>query len=140
MIMTMHSEAAWSHIAPTPVFVYDPEYDAYLCFWNGVAMTRTYALIIYSWHWLNIMPSYSQREVAMDEFSRLYRAGAFRTREWDEVVDRENWISYHTLLSKLIDTDNTFFPTLVKQYNAKQMLEYFKYNRETIVEADTETF
>lgn len=129
----MRTELAWSLIDQKPVFLYDPEYDAHLVFWNGVAMTRSYALLIYSKVWCEIYPSPSQKSTAWREYIQVYRSGAFKTKAWDNLI-----LNYHPdvminqFISFLVMNDPKFLIKLKEKYTAKEALSWFLPSRELV--------
>jgi len=129
----MRSELAWSLIDPKPVFLYDPKYDAHITIWNGVAMTRTYALMIYSVFWCNIYPSPSQKKAAWDEYIRIYRSGGFKTRDWDNIINDIQPEQLHNRLSAMmVIKDPMFLMRLKNKYSAKDALSWFLPSKEIV--------
>ena len=129
MTMTMRSEASWSLLDPRPVCFYDQEYDAHLVYWNGVLMTRTYAVMIYSNLWLNMYATRSMKKSAWEEYNRVYRSGGFRTREWDSIVDSFDENNFHNQLINFINKgkkhSDLFLNRLRSQYTAQEALSWF---------------
>ncbi len=131
--MTMRSEAAWSYLDARPVHLYDPKFDAHLTYWNGVAMTKTYALIIYSLVWLKTNPTITMKKFAWEEYNRIYRSGGFNTREWDSILNNIYNYNFHNhLIQFILKKDSKFFNRLSEQYTAKQALEWFYPSKELI--------
>lgn len=129
----MRSEAAWSYLDPKPICLYDPKYDAHLAYWNGIAMTRTYALMIYSTTWLQIYPTDTQRQAAFDEYNRIYRMGGFGTRAWDTQIGNRSYHGFYNYLASLIcKKDSKFLTNLKEQYHAKQALGWFMPGKELV--------
>ena len=127
----MRSEAAWSYLDPRPVCLYDPKYDAHLVFWNGTAMTRSYALMIYGTTWCNIYYPESQKKSAWDEYQKIYRSGGFGTREWDSLLENKSYIDFHnSLASFIVKKDSKFFQKLKERYTAKEALAWFLPSKE----------
>lgn len=127
----MRSEAAWSYLDPRPVCLYDPKYDAHLAFWNGVAMTRSYALMIYGTAWCNIYYPESQKKAAWDEYQTIYRSGGFGTRAWDSLLENKSHIDFHnSLTSFIVKKDSKFFQKLKERYTAKEALAWFLPSKE----------
>ena len=124
--MAMRSESAWSFLDSRPICIYDEKYHAHLAFWNGVGMTRTYAIIIYGMTWLNLFPSLSQREEAFAEYNRIYRSNGFGTRDWDSQLRDMNSYTFPNYLMKLIcRNDISFLQELSKKYDQKTALSWF---------------
>lgn len=130
-IMKMRSEAAWSYISPIPIQIYDKKFDAHLVFWNGVAMTRTYALLIYSQLWLNIYPTLSLKKAAYEEYDKIYRAGGFHTRDWDSLLGMIFDYNLQTHLIRFLNNkDSKFLTKLTEQYSSKDALNWFVPSKE----------
>lgn len=130
----MLSEATWSFLDPKPLQVYYPKYGAHLTFWNGVATTRTYALMIFSSIWLNNFPTHSQKDAAWDEFVQLYKMGCFGTRSWDGLllnhIDPSN---FPNVLSRMINKNSQnpmFLSSLKETHDAKTALTWFMPSKE----------
>lgn len=128
----MRTELAWSLIDQKPVFLYDPEYDAHLVFWNGVAMTRSYALLIYSKVWCEIYPSPSQKHAAWNEYLKIYRSGGFKTKTWDVIVRYDHDVMTNRFISFLTKNDPKFLIKLKEKYTAKEALSWFLPSRELV--------
>lgn len=127
----MRSEAAWSHLDPKPICLYDPRYDAHLTYWNGVATTRSIALLIYAQIWTKMFPSESQRLAAFEDFLRIYRAGGFGTRAWDKQVNSRTAYSFHTYVCGLINAkDPNFLSRLEEKYTPQEALAWFMPSKE----------
>lgn len=127
----MRSEAAWSYLDPKPICIYDPKYDAHLVYWNGVGMTRSYALMIYSSVWMQLYFPDSAKKVAWEEFNKIYRSGAFSTRAWDHTIDSKDWSNFHNLLIKFISKkDPNFFTQLKAKYSPDQAISWFLPSKE----------
>lgn len=130
----MRSEAAWSYLDPRPICLYDPKYNAHLVYWNGVALTRTYALIIIETVWMNIYPTDHQRQVAWNEYQRIYRSGGFQTRSWDKIIDNQDYYQFYRKFIQYICAKNTkFFSNLKEQYDAKTALSWFLPGKELTI-------
>lgn len=123
----MRSECSWSLLSDRPVIFYDEHYDAHLCYWNGVGMTKTYALLIVSSGFFNMHPNDSQKMHAWNEYERVYRAGAFHTKDWDTLLE---WTApasaMHGYLQSLITkNDQYFLKNLRDKYTPQQALGWF---------------
>lgn len=129
----MRSEVAWTYIDPKPVFLYDPKYNIHLAFWNGISMTRSYALMIYGEIWCNMYSTESQKIAAFEEYNRAYRAGAFGTRAWDNVVQDQGYTGMHKHLMHLLTKKNPkFLVDLKSKYSPQEALNWFLLSRAII--------
>jgi hypothetical protein len=127
----MRSEAAWSYLDPKPICLYDSKYDAHLVYWNGIATTRSIALLIYSQVWTKMHPTESQRLAAFEDFIRIYRAGGFGTRAWDRQINSRDYYSFYTYISQLITAkDGKFLLRLQEQYSPQEALAWFMPSKE----------
>lgn len=130
----MRSEAAWSYLDPRPICVYDPKFDAHLVYWNGVAMTRSYALMIYSINWMNFYPPESQKFAAWKEYNKIYRSGGFLTRTWDHVVDTYDHITFQPILANYLNKkDPKFLYNLKSKFTAQEAFNWFLPSKELTV-------
>jgi hypothetical protein len=129
--MQMRSEAAWSYLDPKPICLYDPKYDAHLVYWNGIATTKSIALMIYAQVWTKMYPTESQRQAAFEDFNRIYKAGGFGTRAWDQQINARGYYSFYDYISKLIAAkDSKFFNKLREQYSPQEALAWFMPSKE----------
>ena len=127
----MRSETAWSYLDPKPVCLYDPKFDAHLVYWNGIGMTRSYALIIYCIAWMNSYPPESQKQAAWIEYNRIYRLGGFQTRAWDRIIDSYDHSNFHSALTSYISKKNPkFLYDLKDKFTAKEAFEWFMPSKE----------
>lgn len=125
----MRDDCAWSLLDPRPLVIYDSTWDAHLCFWNGVGMTRSSALLIYSQMWLNSYAALSARTAAYDEYKRLYLAGAFHTTDWDKTLYLTPAMLHSRLISLICKKDQNFFENLSSKWTAPQALQWFSNSR-----------
>lgn len=135
--MEMRSEAAWSYLDPKPLCVYDPKHDAHLVFWNGIVMTRSYALMIYGTAWCSIYYPESQKIAAWKEYQRIYRSGGFDHRSWDGLLERKSYHDFtNSLINFMVMKDKTFFIKLKEKYTAKEALSWFMPSKERNLNAE----
>ena len=131
----MYSEAAWSLIDNRPIFLYVESRDAHVCYWNGVAITRTYALLIYYTQWLNLYPTESMKMPAWCEFQRLERMNIFGNgQRWVEVMYYQTSANFHLTLTQLISggNSNSFFDDMRQKHSASSAILWFHPDREII--------
>lgn len=129
----MISELSWSLLDPKPLMVYNKKFDAHICCWNGVLMTRTYALIVVAYQWNNIMPSQAISHAAWKEFVKLYSLGVFGDVDWDHYIEQTQYNTHHTYLIRQLNADNANFVNLKKQYTAPQALSWFMNTRQIVI-------
>ena len=124
----MRPEHSWSLLDPKPVLLYLKKHDEYIVYWNGIAMTHSQALCM-SMEYCGIYPTPEMKSVAQKTFEKLYYAGAFETRAWDQQVGssepvysaQKKWMKDH--LEKMI-----------KDKDPKEVLSWFDYSRARIEE------
>jgi hypothetical protein len=79
----MRAERTWSLLDTRPVLLYLQQYDEYIVYWNGFAMTHSQALCM-TMERIGIYPTPEMKLVMQRTFEKLYYAGAFETRAWDD--------------------------------------------------------
>lgn len=118
----MHSEAMWSNLDDRPVFVFDPAYNAHLCYWSGIAMTRSFAAIIIGQEFWGILPTRSVVEAAWQEHARLCLAGAYGDVKWHDAL-YNNKLNFHRYLQRCIKSrDENLFERLTRRYTPEEAL------------------
>jgi hypothetical protein len=126
---------AWSLIDPRPIFFYHPRSDSHLVFWQGIMMTRDYALMITGREWRLNRINLKMHRNAYAEFIRAYRLAAFGSQHWDSIIAEKNPHGYYALLQKLLLKRNPNLLTdLAKQYTVKQALEWFRSDNEQVLD------
>lgn len=127
----MRSESSWSFISPVPFNLYVPECDGHLTYWNGIAMTRTYALMIYGLVWMSIYPTESQKKEAWKEYIRIYKSNGFLTQAWDNILISTSYQTFHNHLIRYINSkDQDFFVKLKNKYTPNEALLWFLPSKE----------
>lgn len=129
----MRSDAAWSLLDPRPHFIYYPKYDAHIVYWNGIAMTKAYALMIYSSYWLKSYSTRSQKLAAAREYKKIYLAGGFGHQNWDQIIEEKlpyGMVNY--LVKEICRNSPKFLIDLVDRYTAAEALNWFMTHREHI--------
>lgn len=119
--MIIHSESSWSRITDTPVFVYDPKYDAHLCYWRGIQMTRSYAHIIIAMNWFEMSPSAAHFTAAYDEHKRLMLCGVMNSTDYSEK-------STHYALMQELELE-----PIIKQYTPQQAFAWMLNEHEIVI-------
>jgi hypothetical protein len=129
----MHDVAAWSFISPVPFNMYIKKHDAHITYWNGVAMTQTYARMIVGTLWLNIYYAETTKISAFREYNKIYRAGVFNTRSWDYIIDEKSSDNMVNMFIKFINKkDASFFLKLIEKYSPQETLEWFLPSKEYV--------
>lgn len=83
------AELAWSRLDPRPTLIFLLHHDEYMCVWNGVIMPMLHAQCLAA-EYLGIYQSPSVKEALDQHYHKLYYAGAFGSRAWDEQVKNRN--------------------------------------------------
>lgn len=111
----------WSTMVNHPLCYYDPHYDAHMCAWSGVIMTRTFAMLIVSANWMNMFPNDSQKSAAEREFHRLVALGALN---WPDDAP-----TYYHVMNKLTHSLNnnpqSGFNQAKERLGAKKAMAWF---------------
>lgn len=143
MIMTtllsneIQAAHAWSLLSKTPVIVYNEPHNVHLVYWNGVSMTKTYAMLIISTLWLKIWHISSIKEAAWEEYNRAYRAGAFGHREWDDILKKYSHNDMPRYFIHAINkNDEKFLFSLTETYTPAQAMEWLDPRCSRIVSGD----
>lgn len=118
----MRSEHSWSLIDPRPVLRFVPECDDYIVYWNGVVMPHLMALNIMMERF-GVFPSPEMKVMLMRNYRKLYYAGAFGTRAWDDLAMNGSMYNY---LNRLM---YEHIKTLIEGRTEAEMLGWFNYNR-----------
>ena len=131
-ITIMHNDLiAWSKMDPRPNFYYHKRSDTVICYWQGVSMTQTQALLIVSNFWNLTYPNPIMKQLSFKEFHNAYLLGAFAHRNWDFTVHNSDFQREH--ISKLIQWLNKSNPNLktdlLNTYTIKQALGWFTQDR-----------
>lgn len=79
----MRAERTWSLLDTRPVLLYLQHHDEYIVYWNGFAMTHSQALCM-TMERIGIYPTPEMKLAMQRTFEKLYYAGAFETRAWDD--------------------------------------------------------
>ncbi len=130
MNMKTHSEHSWSLLTDRPLFLYDPHYDARLCYWNGFATTRSYAAMVIANIFCGITVGQSQKQAAWDQYLRYYSSGAWGHHDWDSTVDGSDADRFYHVVLKYINNGGTnrenFFQLLKQRYTPQQAFAWLK--------------
>lgn len=130
--MDSHLESAWSLITDTPVFLHDTAYDIHYCYWHGVQLTRSYAILIISDEFLKIYPSkfatihaYNEyhelckRELVLNKLKKHYD---YRTWYLKLKEDINNKVSFNILINAY--TPQHAMRWLLQEYEVKTNNEF----------------
>lgn len=124
---------AWSMIDPRPGFYYHPRSDTHLCYWQGVAMVRSHALMIVAGAWEMMYLNDRMRNAAYDEFKRACRLGAFGNVDW--LSYSEGAYGYHARLVRWLTKRNPNLLTQLRDdYTIKHALEWFRSDNEQVLD------
>lgn len=135
----MRSETAWSILSPVPHNFYFEDTDSHITFWNGVAMTQTYARLIVAQIWMNMFFTESVKEQAWLEFNRIYRSNGFKTKDWDKIIENCNFDDFPNKLIKFLTKSNkNFLRDLREKYSPQEALSWFLPSKENVVKQSTE--
>lgn len=134
----MIPEIAWTLLDDKPLFFRTSTNDAILCRWNGILMTKTYALIIQSMTWNKTFPSDSVKQAAWKEFTKLYGLGVFLGADWDDYISNNDFNSHHTfLITQMCKEQHDFLNKLSVKYTPQQALSWFMSARTVTINAPT---
>jgi hypothetical protein len=126
---------AWSLIDQRPIFFYHPRSDAHLVFWQGIMMTRDYALMITGREWRLNKISLKMHRNAYAELIRAYRLEAFGHQQWDAILNEVDHRRYYGLIRRfLLSRNPNLLTDLKKQYTVKQALEWFQADNEQVLD------
>jgi hypothetical protein len=127
----MYSEACWSRISDTPVFLYDEWYDARLCFWSGVSMTRTIAQMIIAINWYNIFPGKKAIELAYDEYRKFQELEIISKNIKSMTFDKTNIIYF--LIGEITGKASIFDDHLYVKYSPQEAFSWLLKENEIVV-------
>lgn len=124
----IRAEHSWSLLDPKPVIVYLKKHDEYIVYWNGIAMTHSQALSM-SMEFCGIYATPEMKMSMQKTYEKLYYAGAFNTRSWDDIVSRsepvftaqKKWMKDHLV-------------KVCKDKDPREVLGWFDYKRARIEE------
>lgn len=135
----LEAEQAWSIIGNKPVSVYIPKYDAHLVYWYGVAMTRSYALLLISTCWMKMYHSSSVKEAAWNDYNRVYRLGAFGHHDWDKTITTTSYHEFPGFLMKMLNRkSNGNIKNLIENYSAQEATLWLDTETEKILKSTTD--
>lgn len=80
-----NAERTWSLLDPRPILKYLKSLDEYIVYWNGWAMTHSQALCM-TMETIGIYPTPEMKDALQQNYEKIYYAGGFGTRAWDEKV------------------------------------------------------
>jgi hypothetical protein len=128
-------ELTWSRLDIRPILVFDPNLNVHLCYWNGVSMTRSAALGLYSSFYLKIKISAKDLAVIEEDLKRALVSGALDREEgiWKEFMRRWDQqpirTSFFSLLSQCVNGQEDMFELLRERYTNKEILDFFREDR-----------
>ena len=116
-------EYAWSLISPLPVMLYLPKHDDYIVYWNGTVMPHIMALNL-TMKCLGIFPTPSVKDAIEKNYNRLYYAGAFGDRQWDEFINKEGYSVFRYMNSIM----HRNIQKTIEGKTPMEVLNWFNYN------------
>ena len=123
MDSNIESAVVWSTMVNYPLCYYDSHYDAHMCAWNGVVMTRSLAMLIVTGQWMNLFPNTSQKDAVEAEYRRLIKLGALKS---DMISENDTYIEItRSLKYKLHNGSKKFFNDLLDKYSSKEAMSWF---------------
>ena len=126
--MKMRSEHSWSLLDPKPVLLYLPQHDDYIVYWNGVVMPHSMALCM-AMEFVGVWPTPEMKSEMEKNYSRLYFAGAFNTRAWDDRV--MNGGEIYPYLKRCM---KEHLPKTMEGRDGREILSWFDYSRARVEE------
>lgn len=126
--MDFNAERSWSMLDPRPIIIFLPKHDEYMCLWNGVIMPFLHAQCLAA-EYLGIYQGPSVKASLDEHYHRLYYAGAFGTRAWDEQVCQRN--TYNLLKDIMANHLNK----TLKDRSGQEIISWFNLNN-VVVKVD----
>lgn len=122
-MLDRQSVYAWSILCPTPIYCYDEATCSDIVYWQGIAMTRVYALMLVQEHWALSYATPTMKECAFKQFKQYYYSGAFGDVNWERTMNNIDHNDYLSRLRKWIVNNNpNLFIELTKNYSFKEAM------------------
>jgi hypothetical protein len=118
-------ERAWSVLDPRPVQLYLPLLDEYIVYWNGVVMTHAQALCMTLTHF-GSYPTPEMKQAMKAQYERIYYAGGFGTRAWDDLVESGGDSATYSYLKRIMEEHIT---KCLDSYKPDVVLSWFDHDR-----------
>jgi hypothetical protein len=119
----MRAERTWSLLDPRPVLLYLSHHDEYIVYWNGWVMTHSQALCM-TMERIGIYPTPEMKNAMQHTFEKLYFAGAFETRAWDDKI-KSNGMVYDWQKYKMAE----HIKKAAEGKEPAELIGWFDYNR-----------
>ena len=127
--MRFDAELSWSKLDARPVIMYLPEQDDYMVAWNGVILPFVHAQCM-AFEWVGVWVGSSVQDALNHRYQELYFAGAFGSRQWDDIALENN--TYNFLKRYLIKHLEENMP----KHTRKQIVEWFNLKNARTVEPE----
>jgi len=119
----MRAERSWSLLDTRPVLLYLSHHDEYIVYWNGWVMTHSQALCM-TMERIGIYPTPEMKTAMQNTFEKLYFAGAFETRAWDDKI-KGNGMVYDWQKYKMAE----HIKKAAEGKEPAELIGWFDYNR-----------
>ena len=135
-IMTMREDLLnWSRMDPRPNFYYHARSNTVVCYWQGIVMTQTQALLVVSGAWGLTYPTPAMKQQVFDEFMRAYYLGAFGNPSWSSMIDSLDPASHQSILIRWLHRNNdNLFKDLTNTYTIQEALGWFTKDRVQMID------
>ena len=117
------AERTWSLLDPRPILKYLKDHDEYIVYWNGWAMTHGQALCL-AMESIGIYPTPEMKTALQNTYERLYFAGAFGHRKWDDRVK-----GYEKIYDFQKRSLKDHLAKVTNDKDPKEVLAWFDYSR-----------
>jgi hypothetical protein len=117
------AERTWSLLDPRPILKYLERHDEYIVYWNGWALTHGQALCL-TMETMGIYPTPEMKSALQHTFEKLYFAGAFNTRAWDDRVK-----SYEAIYDFQKRGLKDHIAKVINNKEPRELLSWFDYSR-----------
>jgi len=122
-MLDRQSVYAWSILSPTPIYCYDEETCSDIVYWQGIIMTRVYALMLIQENWAQSYSTPTMKDSAFKQFKQYYYSGAFGDVNWDRTIYNTDPTDYLSRLRKwVLKNNNNLFIELTQTYSFKEAM------------------
>ena len=126
---------SWSLIAPTPQCYYHVKSRSHIVYWQGIAMTRSHAMMIVQEAWLSSYASPTMKEEAYNQLKRAYLLGAFGHVPWGYTIQHMDANTHLSQLRKWIKRQNpVLLGNLTRDHSIKTAMGWFTKDYETMID------
>ena len=121
-MLDRQSVYAWSILSPTPIYCYDEATASDIVYWQGMVMTRVYALMLIQEWWAQSYATPTMKVCAFKQFKQYYNSGAFGNVKWQS-MDNTDPTDHMTKMRKWILKQNAnLFTELTQTYSFKEAM------------------